>query len=112
MIEVIVFRAKENIIKNKNTFIEGELYFGRISKTAGYFVIRSEEGHWIPFLQYSWVFNPNKLSHIFERKATIYMRNRKRLNGISSVEDYLGSDECVKWCYSYRDKFLFDRNKK
>lgn len=106
MIEVAVYKAKNNIVFNRNaTFLEGELYFGRLSKDGQCYVIRSEEGYWIPVERYTWARRGNVRDN-FERRATIYMYNRKRLNEFTSVEEYLNGDNCEKWWYGtqFRDK--------
>lgn len=89
MIEVVVWKAKNNVTLQKNgTFIEGESYFGRLSKDGDCYVIRSEEGYWIPVVRYTWA-RRYDMSVAFERRSTIFMRNRKRLNEFISVEHYL-----------------------
>lgn len=106
MIEAVVYKAKRSIFRDKNTFIEGNLYFGRWSKTGECYVIRSEEGNWIPFwwIKYTYkikyTYNRWTVSDSFERKFTIYMKNRKRLNKFDSVEHYFDGENCKKWWYA------------
>lgn len=111
MIEVTVWLARGNAVLQKNgAFLEGEMYFGRLSKDGNCYVMRSEEGYWIPVERYRWVKRGN-VEDNFERKATIYMLNRKRLNRITNVEDYLNGDNCEKWWYGtqFRDKEFLRR---
>ena len=112
MIEVAVLLARGNEVLQKNgTFLEGELYFGRVSKDGNCYVVRSEEGYWIPVERYDWAYNRSKIRNIFDRRATIYMLNRKRLNDFTSVEEYLNGDNCEKWYYGtqFRDKQFLRR---
>ena len=109
MIEVAVYKAKNNIVFNRNaTFLEGELYFGRLSKDGNCYVIRSEEGYWIPIERYNWAKRGDR-NIFFERKATIFMKNRKRLNEFVSVEQYFDGDNYKNFWYStyFRDNKLF-----
>jgi hypothetical protein len=100
MIEVAILVARETtILQKKGTFLEGESYFGRYSKTGNCYVIRSEEGYWIPIERYDWAYNRSKVRVLFDRKATIYMYNRKRLNELPSAEEYMNGDNCDKWWY-------------
>lgn len=113
MIEVSIMRANKFIATTygKNaTFLEGELYFARLSKNEDYYLMRSEEGYWVKVMSFKeggyciWTFKPEG----FERKAIIYMRNRKRLNQFASAREYLCGYNCVKsWGYSHRDKELY-----
>ena len=53
MIRVEIIKAEVNTSYGKNaTFLEGELYLGRNSKDGNYFVMRSEEGYWIPVIHF------------------------------------------------------------
>lgn len=97
MIEVFVYKAFETMVKNNNTFLEDELYFGRLSRNENSIVVRSEEGHWIPFVEFNF-YNYQKLSE-FSKEKTIYMRNRKRINEFESVEEYLNGDNYHQWFY-------------
>ncbi|AYP68338.1 hypothetical protein PQE75_gp141 [Bacillus phage vB_BcoS-136] len=107
MIEVVVLQAKGNIHLGKNaTFLDGELYFGRESKDGSSFVIRSEQGYWIPVFSYRLTVNRLKYKEIFNRRATIYMKNRKRLNNFVSVEHYFNSGNAKKWWYDSQFKDL------
>lgn len=107
MIEVVVWKAKDNaIFQNNGTFVEGELYFGRLSKDGNAYVIRSEEGYWIPIERYTWAKRTKKTEY-FERQCTIYMRNRKRLNEFVSVEQYADNkDNYRQWSKYYP---MFDK---
>lgn len=107
MIEVALHKAKHNLTYcNNGTFIEGELYFGRESKDGSCYVMRSEEGYWIPVERFTWARRLNMKDN-FERKATIYMRNRKRLNEINSVEEYVNNkDNYRQWSMYYP---MFDK---
>ena len=102
MIEVAVFKAKHNLsYQNNGTFIEGELYFGRLSKDGNCYVVRSEEGYWIPVERYTWAKRMNMKDN-FQRMSTIYMRNRKRLNEFVSVEQYISNpDNYRQWSIYY-----------
>lgn len=112
MIEVSIMKATRNVSFGKNaTFLEGELYFARLSKHEDYFVMRSEEGYWIKIHTFEgygyciWNFKPEN----FERKALIYMRNRKRLNEFISVQDYLCGYNCKKqWYVTHIDNKLYE----
>lgn len=114
MIEVSVLEALENISFGRNaTFKKGERYFARLSRNEDFYVMRSEEGYWIPISSFKengyciWNFIPKG----FERKSIIYMRNRKRLNEFHSVELYFLGDNCEKWWYDrtrYEDVKLYE----
>jgi hypothetical protein len=102
MIEVAILQAKSNIYLGKNaTFLEKELYFGRQTKDGMGYVIMSKEGYWIPVYSYKLTVNRFKHSDYFNRKATIYMKNRKRLNEFNSVIEYLTGYNFRKRWYSY-----------
>lgn len=104
MIEVAVWKAKNNVTLQKNgTFIEGESYFGRLSKDGSCYVVRSEEGYWIPVVRYTWARRRN-VGDYFNRSATIFMKNRKRLNEFASVEQYFDGNNCRKWWYATQFK--------
>lgn len=113
MIEVTVLRALEDkSFGKKANFKQGEKYFARLSKNEDFYVLRSEEGYWIPVhsfkIGYSlWTFKPEG----FVRESIIYMRNRKRLNEFFSVEHYFDGDNAKKWWYGsmFMDKELYKR---
>src|SRR5690606_24931092 len=97
MIDVALLRAKEDFSLGRNaTFLQGKQYFGREDKDGDSYVVRSEEGYWIPFLHYKIGYrNYTKLSQ-FKYERTLYMRNRKKLNEFSDVEEYLNSGHMRK----------------
>lgn len=109
MIEVSIKRALGDYDLGKNaSFKEGALYFFRFSKCGLKLVVRSEEGYWIPLHpRYRWYTNTDG----FKRELTIYMKNRKRLNEFSSVEEYLEGDNLKKsnwmWYDAYADVNLY-----
>lgn len=114
MLEVRVLKAKETIHMRKNaTFLAGELYFGRPSKDGMGYVVRSEEGYWIPFFESRLTINRYWYSFPtqFESKALIYMKNRKRLNEFYDVSHYFASGEFKQW-WGYgtvlKDNHLWD----
>lgn len=102
MIEVRILKAKEDLYIRKNgSFTEGELYFGRPSKDGMGYVVRSDEGYWIPFFQSRLTINHywNSFPDQFQGVGTVYMKNRKRLNQFFSVADYFIGDNCKKLWY-------------
>lgn len=91
MIAVEVLKAKKNIIMENNTFLEGERYFGRMSKNGDMFVVKSEEGNWVVIEQYQHTLVAKhhlRLNEIFSYDSTIYMKSRKSLNKYSDFINY------------------------
>jgi hypothetical protein len=111
MIDVRILKAKETMIIRKNgTFLEGELYFGRPSKDGMGYVVRSEEGYWIPFFESRLTINRywHSFPQQFESRALVYMRSRKRLNEFLNAQDYVNGNNCTKWWYTtFRDNELW-----
>jgi len=111
MIEVLILQANETMVKDKNTFLENELYFGRWSNTHNSFVVKSEEGNWIiiwTHSRFTYGYSMSEVLRGFKSKATIYMKNRKRINKFSNPEEYLNGNNCKQeWAYgAYYDKEL------
>ena len=100
MIEVQIVRAKKNLYLGKNgTIVAGELYFVRQIRNKYDYVILSEEGHWTE-LKMSFFSS----RYVFKTERYVYMKSRKRLNEIFSVQEYLDSDEMVQdWGKRYYD---------
>lgn len=115
MIETYVFIAKEDILKRKSTFYEGRTYFGRLSKTGKSLVIKSEEGYWIPFETFELgkgAWNYALKSKLFERHATIYMRNRKRIEEFRNPKHYFENLDNFKELWygtTFNDSKLYKR---
>lgn len=92
MIEVNILRATEDMkLGRYGTFFAGERYFSRNCKLGRQIVVRSQEGYWIPVEGYRGK---------FERSATVYMRNRKRLNEFRNPIHYFRERE-------FRERFSF-----
>ena len=82
MIKVDVFEAKSNISMGKNaTFLEGELYNGRMSKDGNRYVLLSEEGYWIPIVDYTWARSGKHIlvGYFTNLNKTMYYENYKEL---------------------------------
>lgn len=86
MIKIVIHKAIHNDISFKNsTFLEGELYFGRMSKDGNSYVLMSEEGYWIPLIQYHWAKN-ERIEDSFEYYGKFYCDNYKSVNYIDMLK--------------------------
>lgn len=110
MIEVRVVQATKDMHFNKNgTFVAGNLYFMRQGKNGDCFVALSEEEHWTLISTDNKIYISNRQPENFKLKQVIYMKNRKRLNFIFGVSDYLESNDHIKFPYhmlKFADKEL------
>lgn len=120
MICLRIYNAQMDVFVHKNaTFSQHMLYFARESKKGHQMVVRSNEGHWIELEAIQEVYNTllGLDEKVFQVKAFIHMRDRRKLNNFRSAEDYLESGDANKHYYRnvYRDKDLYTiqwRNKK
>lgn len=109
MIEVEILVAESNLTMHRNgTFKKGGLYFARQSKDASCVVVRGEEGYWVPFP------NPRGWGILkppmFSKHLTVYMLNRRRLNEIPDLQEYLAGNNMVSsFLYGYCDRQYFYR---
>lgn len=85
MIRVEIIKAEANTSYGKNaTFLEGELYLGRKSKDGKRFVMRSEEGYWIPVIHFDWAKSGyGKFLAHFTVRNLFFLDNYKGLKGKS-----------------------------
>lgn len=87
MIRVNIHRAINNLKPSKNaTFLEGELYFGRMSKDGNSYVVMSEEGYWIPLEHYTWAKKGN-LMKSFKSNSLFYCDNYDSVNYIDMMKN-------------------------
>lgn len=102
MIQVYIYRAKKNVsLQKKGTFLEGALYFGRMSRNGNCFVVRSEEGNWIPVERYDWAKRGNRYNY-FETQTWFLTNNRKNLNEIDNPNEFLKEMYKCQQCGVFR----------
>jgi hypothetical protein len=105
MIRVDILKSKGNIVWRKNgTFLEGGLYFGRMSKDGNSYVIKGEEDYWIPVEHRTWA-KRTDVQKYFTTHSWFLVDNYKDLNNIASPElllsDFYKCEQCgynVPYC--------------
>lgn len=82
MIKVDILVAKEHLyFRKKGSFTRGRIYLARRSKQGDKIVVRSNEGYWVPIVQFHWArSNYDRYAKNFEIKNTIYLYNRRHIN--------------------------------
>jgi hypothetical protein len=85
MIKITVHESLNDISLccGKRTFTKGVNYYGRRSLSGDQYLVRCNEGYWIPFIWWNWTrTNKEYFSKYFDYVDHFYLNNKKEINNL------------------------------